>query len=257
MSQIVPYLFESKEVRVVLDEKGEPWFVAADVCAALQIGNPSDALNRLDADERGLGSVETPSGAQQMGLVNEPGLYALVLGSRKPEAKRFKRWVTHEVLPAIRKTGRYEAPTMAKALPATYLEALKALVASEEEKERLAAENAAKEAALAAQAPKMAAYARFMDSSGTMNLRDAIKVLGGTQQAYINRLIEDEVLFRTPAGPLRAYAHWADRGYFVHRAGASERTGKAYAQVRVTPAGLNWLSARYPPKSLATQAELL
>jgi phage antirepressor YoqD-like protein len=144
-----------------------------------------------------------------------------------------------------------------KALPATYLEALRALVASEEEKERLAAENASKEAALAVQAPKVAAHARFMDSSGTMNLRDAIKVLGEAEKAFIARLVEDKVLFRLPgSGRLRAYAHLEERGYFRHRAGSSD-SGAAYAQVRVTPAGLDWLSQRYPPKALALQAELL
>lgn len=120
MSQIVPYLFESKEVRVLLDERGDPWFVAADVCAALELANPSQVLARLDVDERGLHSTETPSGVQQMGIVSEAGLYTLVFGSRKPEAKRFKRWVTHEVIPAIRKTGRYDASV---APPAPVLQA--------------------------------------------------------------------------------------------------------------------------------------
>ena len=76
---------------------------------ALTIGNPSQAIARLDDDERGLTTVETPSGAQEMGIINESGLYSLILTSRKPEAKKFKKWVTAEVLPAIRKTGRYES----------------------------------------------------------------------------------------------------------------------------------------------------
>lgn len=99
------------EVRSI-NMNGEPWFVAADVCRALEISNPSDALGRLDSDERmTLDSTEGHSGqrggAQKLNIVNEPGLYTLVLGSRKPEAKAFKRWITHEVIPAIRKTGGY------------------------------------------------------------------------------------------------------------------------------------------------------
>lgn len=86
---------------------GEPWFVAADVCRALEIVNNRDALSRLDADEKGVGSTDTPGGNQDMTIVNEPGLYALVLGSRKPEARAFKRWITHEVIPDIRKHGMY------------------------------------------------------------------------------------------------------------------------------------------------------
>ena len=89
---------------------GEPWFVAADVCRALAIGNPSMALDRLDDDERTLISIEGASNGKPVNGVNEPGLYSLVLGSRKPEAKAFKRWITHEVIPAIRKTGGYHVP---------------------------------------------------------------------------------------------------------------------------------------------------
>lgn len=94
------------QIRVV-ERDGEPWFVAADVCRALEISDTSTALQRIDDDEKGTVSTRTPGGEQQLSAVNEPGLYSLVLGSRKPEAKAFKRWITHEVLPAIRETGRY------------------------------------------------------------------------------------------------------------------------------------------------------
>lgn len=98
------------QLRVVKDDNGEPWFVAQDVCDALCIGNVSQSLNRLDDDEKNTiilndGIPGNPSKA----VVNEPGLYSLVLSSRKPEAKAFKRWVTHEVLPSIRKKGGYIA----------------------------------------------------------------------------------------------------------------------------------------------------
>lgn len=86
----------------------EPWFVAKDVCDALTIGNSRDAIARLDDDEKGVSVVPTPSGEQSMNLVNESGLYNLIFQSRKPEAKAFRKWVTSEVLPAIRRTGRYE-----------------------------------------------------------------------------------------------------------------------------------------------------
>ena len=89
--------------------EGEPWFVAADVCRALGLGNSSDVIKRLDEDERTLVSIEGASNGLPVNAVNEPGLYALILGSRKPEAKAFKRWITHEVIPEIRKTGGYIA----------------------------------------------------------------------------------------------------------------------------------------------------
>lgn len=104
-------IFEHPEfgkVRTVMID-GEPWFVAADVCKALEIGNPTDAMRRLDADERTLISIEGASNGLPVNAVNEPGLYTLILGSRKPEAKAFKRWITHEVLSALRNAAGLSA----------------------------------------------------------------------------------------------------------------------------------------------------
>jgi prophage antirepressor-like protein len=118
MNQIVAFDFESHNVRIVLDENSEPWFVAADVAQSLDYRMASDMTRSLDDDERGTQIVRTPSGDQEMLVINESGLYSAILKSRKPEAKRFKRWVTHEVLPSIRKTGSYAAPGSVAALPA-------------------------------------------------------------------------------------------------------------------------------------------
>lgn len=86
---------------------GDPWWVAIDVCRVLDHGNVTKAILRLDDDEKGLITIQTPGGFQELNVISESGLYSLILTSRKPEAKRFKRWVTHEVLPSIRKTGSY------------------------------------------------------------------------------------------------------------------------------------------------------
>jgi prophage antirepressor-like protein len=123
MSSIVSFNFVAQSVRVVVID-GNPWFVAADVCAALTIANARDAVAKLDEDERKSlknNSVGNTDGLinqqlnaeQEINLINESGLYSLILTSRKPEAKKFKKWVTAEVLPAIRKTGRYETPNVA------------------------------------------------------------------------------------------------------------------------------------------------
>jgi len=116
MSNIVPFQFESHQIRTVTDEQGEPWFVAVDVCKALDLDNVSRALSRLDDDERAqvvdsdtLNSNKGSGINDLLNIINESGLYSLVLGSRKPEAKRFKKWVTSEVLPQIRRTGSYIA----------------------------------------------------------------------------------------------------------------------------------------------------
>lgn len=97
---------EFRTVRTVIREDA-PWFVAADVCRALGLGNSSDVIKRLDEDERTLVSIEGASNGLPVNAVNEPGLYTLILGSRKPEAKAFKRWITHEVIPDIRRNGGY------------------------------------------------------------------------------------------------------------------------------------------------------
>lgn len=105
-------IFRREEFGAVraLKLKGEPWFVAADVCRALGLGNSSDAIRKLDADEKDGVDLTDPIGRKQnTAIISEPGLYALVLSSRKPEAKAFKRWITHEVIPSIRKTGGYIA----------------------------------------------------------------------------------------------------------------------------------------------------
>ena len=96
------------QVRAFIED-GEPLFVAKDICAILDLGNPRSSLALLDEDEKGVHSVDTPGGKQNMTTVTEPGFYKLVMRSRKPEAKAFQRWVTHEVLPALRRDGAYVA----------------------------------------------------------------------------------------------------------------------------------------------------
>jgi len=108
-NEIELFHYQDREVRTVVINT-QPWFVTADVCAVLGISNHRDALSGLDDDEKGVVTVDTPGGQQQVTIISEAGLYSLILRSRKPEAKAFKRWVTHEVLPAIRKTGAYAIP---------------------------------------------------------------------------------------------------------------------------------------------------
>jgi prophage antirepressor-like protein len=110
MTKLAVFAFGNQEIRTATDEHGEIWFVAADVCAALELANPRDALAaHVDPEDVGRRDTLTPGGMQAVNHVNESGLYALIFGSRKEAAKQFKRWVTSEVLPAIRKTGQYVA----------------------------------------------------------------------------------------------------------------------------------------------------
>lgn len=112
MSNITPFDFDGHPLRVVTDDSGEPWFAANEICEVLGFGNPRDAVARhVDEDDVGKRDTIDNLGRKQLtNHVNESGMYALIFGSTKAEAKRFKRWVTSEVLPSIRRTGNYTGP---------------------------------------------------------------------------------------------------------------------------------------------------
>jgi prophage antirepressor-like protein len=109
----VARIFDDKPVRMLV-VRGEPWFVASDVAAILGYRNAPDMVRNLDDDEKGTQIVRTPGGKQEANVISEAGLYSAALRSRKPEAREFKRWVTHEVLPSIRKTGQYSVSAEAR-----------------------------------------------------------------------------------------------------------------------------------------------
>lgn len=202
-------IFENPEfgrVRTTVID-GEPWFVAADVCHALDIGNPSDALNRLDDDERTLVSIEGASNGKPVNGVNEPGLYSLVLGSRKPEAKAFKRWITHEVIPAIRKTGGYQVneltgrELMAKAL----LEAQAVLA----EKDT----TIAKQSQLIGELKPKADYTdRILNSKSLVSITQIAKDYGLSGKAMNGKLHELGIIYKLGSQWL-LYSKYQAKGY--------------------------------------------
>lgn len=107
--QLTDFCVQREQLRTVQRDDGL-WWVLRDVCRVLGMSNPAMVAGRLDEDEKGVSQIYTPGGTQEITIVNEPGLYAVILRSDKPEAKAFKRWVTHDVLPSIRKTGAYGVP---------------------------------------------------------------------------------------------------------------------------------------------------
>lgn len=170
--------FKGAALRTLTDENGEPWFVAKDVCDVLELSNVGQALARLDNDEKSSITLNdgTP-GNPNRAIVSESGLYALVLASRKPEAHEFKRWVTHEVLPQIRKTGGY-IPTSDDDDDMTIL--AKAVMIGqrtmEEQKRRIAAQ----ESHIKELEPKAKALDDFTNVPDALLVRDAVKLLSNS-----------------------------------------------------------------------------
>jgi prophage antirepressor-like protein len=250
---IIPFDFEGRSVRVV-PRDGEPWFVAADVCSALGLTNSRMALQALDEDEKGVSSTYTPGGPQQTAIVSESGLYTLILRSRdatKPGtvAHRFRKWVTSEVLPAIRKHGGYmvaapeETP---EELMARALRVADAAVA------RLKAENAVL-------TPKAAALDRLATADGTFSITESAKAIQVRPKDLFNWLSQNGWTYRRAgSGNLLGYQTRVQSGDLEHkvttvlRADGSE---KITEQVRITPKGLAKL-AKLVPGAVVAQEEL-
>lgn len=194
---------EFGEVRTV-EIEGAPWFVAVDVCRALEIGNSRQALARLDDDEKGVILNDTLGGKQEMATVSEAGLYALVLSSRKPEAKTFKRWITHEVLPSIRQHGMYamddliENPDLA----------INALLALKEEREA----RKALEADVEKLQPKASYYDLVLQCPDLISTTEIAKDYGMSAKAMNKKLHELGVQYRQ-GGVWFLYAKYQDKGY--------------------------------------------
>ena len=211
-----------------LNLNGEPWFVAVDVCSVLDLSNPTIAVSRLDEDERAKFNLGRQGDAT---IVNEPGLYTLVLGSRKPEAKAFKRWITHEVIPAIRKHGVYITDEKLK-LFAEHPELLDALMKS---LYATHAENLRHRAERQTLLPKADYYDAFMDADGCTNLRTTAKELNVPERWFARFLQQTGFLYRSPAGNLMPYAIPRNRGMF--RVRDYVRNGHSGAYTLITPMG--------------------
>ena len=192
MTSLTQFAFNSQQVRII-SINNEPWFVASDVCEVLEIRNVSQALSRLDSDEtmnldrESIITLNDDPNTVRLSAISESGLYSLTLSSRKPQAKDFKRWVTREILPTIRKTGKYEVNpqiAIAPAMPQNYIEALEAHLQSEKEKLVLAAANQklieanqSLQSEVEVLEPKAIVYDAVMDSETWLDIRELFKCL--------------------------------------------------------------------------------
>lgn len=201
-------IFENPEfgsVRTVMIGD-EPWMVGKDVAIALGYESPSAAISKkVDAEDRGLSKMETPSGIQEMTVINESGLYSLVLSSKLPSAKKFRRWVTSEVLPSIRKTGGYQ-------MPQTYAEALRALADKAEEAERLAKQNEEKTALIETLQPKASYYDTILNCKGVVSTTEIAKDYGMSAKKFNKILFDYKIQFKQ-SGRWFLYAKYEGMDY--------------------------------------------
>lgn len=199
---------EFGELRTIMIE-GEPWFVANDVCTILDINRTQ--TRRLDDDEKGVCSMHTPGGEQNVGIVNEYGLYNLILGSRKPEAKAFRRWITHEVLPSIRRHGVYATNSALKKFldnPELIME-LGAVMLRERDRANALSDE------LKIARPKAEYFDTFISPGDCTNIRNTAKELQVPERQFCRFLLESRLMYRSPAGTLMPYSKSQKDGLFV------------------------------------------
>ena len=207
---------------------GEPWFVGKDVAARLGYSNTVDAISKhVDIEDRGLAKCDTLGGTQEMVIINESGLYSLVLSSKLESAKRFKRWVTSEVIPQIRKTGSYH-------IPKTYAEALRALADETEKIEALKKQNQLMQ-------PKAEFFDAVTDSKTAIPIGDVAKILDiGIGRNKLFEFLRDKNILTSDNRP---YQRYIDAGYFRVIEQKYEVNGEVRINIKtlVFQKGIDWI----------------
>ncbi|MGI6700797.1 MAG: phage antirepressor [Christensenellales bacterium] len=206
--------YNGANIRTV-SKNGEPWFVAADVCRVLEIGNPSDAIARLEEDERTLVSIEGASNGLPVNAINEPGLYSLILSSRKPEARAFKRWITHEVIPAIRRHGMYAIDEIL-ANPDLAIAALTQLKEEREQRKALELTAAMQRQQILELQPKASYYDLILQSKSTVPITKIAKDYGMSAKA-LNKLLHEIGVQYKLGRTWILYQQFAEQGYTQSR----------------------------------------
>ena len=239
---IIPFNFESKEIRVV-EMDGEPWFVAADIASILEYTEAAAMTRHLDDDEKGLSIVQTLGGNQELSVINESGLYSAILRSRKPEAKIFKKWVTSEVLPSIRKNGGYisgqetDDPELIMA---------KALQVAQSVIDRKTLELKQAKEIIAVQAPKAAFADRIASAEKGTLIGNFAKAVGLGPKSIFKVLRDQRVLMNGGNRHNLPFQEYIERGYFE----VTERPYEVNDETRIaftpliTGKGQQWLIQR-------------
>ena len=222
-----------------MEKDGEPWFCLADVCKALEIGNPSDAKKRLGPKGVDIIDTLTRGGKQAVTFIDEANLYKTIFQSRKPEAERFTDWVAHEVIPSIRRHGAYMTPETLEAAimnPDYLLKVVTALKDETDKRKALEAANSALTVDLEIARPKAEYFDQLVDRNLLTSIRETAKQLEVKEREFVKFLLEKKYLYRDKKGKLLPYAE-RNAGLFEVKECVNEKTQWAGTQTMVTPKG--------------------
>jgi prophage antirepressor-like protein len=239
MTTLDIFQYVDYQLRTV-DVDGEPWFIAQDVAVILEYSATSAMTRRLDAEDKGVRDLHTLGGEQQFTIISEAGLYVAIFGSQSRNAQGFKRHVTHNILPTIRKTGSYQAPTGTNLLALAVIEAQQMLEASARQVAELT--------------PRAEAWDELASATGDYEVADAAKMLARAgvetgRQRLFGQLKGLGWIYRPPSGKWKARQSAVDAGYLAEKPQSHHhpRTGELVLdppQVRVTVRGLERLRVR-------------
>ena len=219
---------------------GEPWFVGKDVAEALGYAKPENAVAaHVDGEDKTTTLIQGAGSnyKSKTTIINESGLYSLILSSKLPTAKDFKRWITKEVIPSIRKTGGYQMPsTPEQRIAAALIDAQRILSEYEEKNQALAMENSALAVDKAIMQPKADYFDELVERNLLTNFRETAKQLGVGQKEFISFLLSHKYLYRDKRGKLLPYAGKND-GLFEVKECINEKTDWSGTQTLITPKG--------------------
>lgn len=240
MNELQVFTYQNNDVRTI-ERDGEPWFVLKDICEVLALGSPHKVAERLDEDERNQIPVIDSIGRQQeTTVINKSGLYNVILRSDKPEAKPFRKWVTSEVLPSIRKHGAYMTPETLEAAilnPDTMIRLCTALKEEQDKRKVLEAANATLTVDNQIMKPKADYSDELVDRNLLTNFREAAKQLGVPPKKFVSFLLERKYIYRDKKGKLQPYQQYVDSGLFNLKECINEKTGWGGTQTLITPKG--------------------
>lgn len=236
MNEITKWTFGESEVRTI-EQNGEPWWVLADVCRILELTNPRATAERLEEDERR--KLELPRQGETW-CINESGLYSVILRSDKPQAKPFRKWVTGEVLPTIRRHGAYmTTETIQRTLsdPDFIIQLATNLKTEQEKNKKLEVRVSSLTVENQIMQPKADYFDELVDRNLLTGIRETAKELKIKQNRFVQFLLDKKYLYRDKKGKLMPYAKQVEAGLFELKEFTNEKTNFSSTQLFITPKG--------------------